>query len=618
MNISRLRLNGFSSGMDIDDMVKKLMAANRIPMEKLKQKKQTMEWQREEYRDMNKLILDLRNKSLDMKLQGTYGSKKAASTGTYFSVSATNNATEGQFSLKVNTLAKAAELTSGDVVTAGTGTGAMTLADLGLSGETTITISGSQGTATIAVKQTDSLDLLVRNVNAKSTYTGVKLSYDASLDRLFFTTTKTGADSSFTIKSANPNLLDTVLKFTSSNGSTTANKLTGSKAFTEGLQNKIDSTLTAEQTLRFTYNNVNYDYKINKDTTVEQLINMVNGSAAGKAGVSAYLDENNKLAFMLPDKTKPYSFSDQTSDASNIVDALGLTAVTPADVTYKQIGASGTNAKVTFNGAPGEFASNTFSINGLNFTLKDVMTGDPEQVTVSQDVDGVFDKIKSYIDLYNETIDKINKKISETRYRDFVPLTDEQKADMSDKEIERWEERAKSGLIRRDQVLDAALNQFRTAFSNVVTGLPSGEHSMLSQIGISTLDYSEKGKLHIDETKLKKAITDNPDQVMRLFTIDDNNTDSRSGDGIANRIYQVADIFRKQIVEKAGTESSTVLDSYSIGKGIKDIDDRIERMNRRLSDMEERYYKQFTAMESALNRMNAQSSYLAQQFGGAQ
>lgn len=629
MDISRMRMNGFASGMDIDEMVRKLMSASRIPMDKMKQQKQIMEWQREDYREMNKLILDLRNASSDMKLQKTYGSKSASYSGSAFTVTSSNEATEGIYKLKVNNLASAASLTSGDIVPAeldgggipipGTGKGDINkkLSDLGLTSSTTLTITGSKGTSTVTVKPEDSLDLLMRTVNAKSSSTGVKLSYDPTLDRMFVTTTETGAKSSFSIKSADPGLLDNVLKFSSTAGATPMYKVTGNRTppFTEATD-KIDSTMTTEQTFRISDGVKNYDFKVDKATSLDQLMTMINTSDAGKAGVSAYLDANKQLAFTLPNNS--YTFSDQTSGGPDLMAKLGLdTAAAPVSVAYEEISATGTDANVTFNNVTGSFSSNTFAINGMTFTLKETTTA-PQDITVTQDTQGVFDSIKKYVEKYNETIEKINKELGEERFRSFQPLTAEQKEAMNEKDIERWEEKARSGIIRRDQTLESALNQFRSAFSNVVTGLPSGDLSRLADIGITTLEYSERGKLYIDEDKLKKALTDNPEQVMKLFTTDDGNKDSRSGDGIANRIHQIADDFYKRIVDKAGSAATTVLDSYKMGKRIKELDKRIESMEDRLVRLEDRYYKQFTAMESALSRMNSQSSYLAQQFGGGQ
>jgi len=629
MDISRLRLNGFSSGMDIDEMVKKLMSASRIPLDKMKQQKQVMEWQRDDYREMNKLILDLRNASSDMRLQKAYGAKNAAYAGNAFSVTASNDATEGMFTFQVDKLATAATIKSEDIVSgAGKGDVNTKLSELagGLAANSTLTITGSKGSTTITVKPEDTLDLLVRAVNAKSSTTGVKLSYDETLDTMFFTTTGTGANSNFSIKASDGALLNALKLNVPVTPTGSSGKVTGTRDF-EAVTDKIDDKLTAEQTLRLKYDGKEYDYKISSSTSIDQLITSINGSDAGKKGITAYIDENKKLVFSVPDSSKNVEFEDMTSDGTNIVDKLGLPAVStpPAgviDVPNWKVETAGTtgegtDATVTFNGVTGHYSSNTMTINGMTFTLKSKTTA-PESITVTQNTQGVYDSIKAYVDKYNDTIDKINSKLNAERYRSYTPLTDEQKEVMNEKDIERWEERAKSGLIRRDRTLESALNQLRSAFSSVVSGLPSGELQQLSQIGISTLEYSERGKLHIDETKLKKAISDNPDQVMKLFTADDGNKDSRSGDGIANRIYQISDNFYKQIVEKAGSSSSAVLDSYTLGKNVKDLDKRIDAMKERLISLEERYYKQFTAMESALSRMNSQSSYLAQQFGGGQ
>jgi flagellar hook-associated protein 2 len=393
----------------------------------------------------------------------------------------------------------------------------------------------------------------------------------------------------------------------------------------QDVTDKIDADLTEAQTFRFTYDGKTYEYTINQDTTVGQLISSINQSEAAKNGITAYLDDSGKLAFILPEASN-IEFDDGTPDGSGVLAKLGLQVSYQSgdytDKTYQEVKANGTDAKVKFNvagdGEPIEasYSSNTFTINGMTFTLKSTSTA-PEEIAVAHDVQAVFDSIKGFVDKYNEIIDKINSKLSEERYRSYAPLTDEQRKEMSEKEIELWEAKAKSGMIRRDQTLESALIQFRNAFSSMVSGLPSGSVSQLHQIGITTGEWSERGKLHIDEAKLKQALTEDPEQVMRLFTADDGDDKSTNGDGIANRIYQVADTFYKRIVEKAGSAATTVLDNYAIGKNIKDIDERIENMNRRLISLEERYYRQFTAMETALSKMNAQAAYLLQQFGGA-
>ena len=181
------RLNGFSSGLDIDALVKQLMAAQRAPLEKIEQKKQTLEWKRDNYREINNSILQFRNKAFDMKLQSPYLSKKVSSSDEdTVEVTATANATEGIYTLKVNTLAESASLTSGAALGASGGTAS--LEDLGMTapGPATLTIGGEKGTATILLDTTDTLSSFVSSVNLQSNITGVKVSYDSKIDRLFF------------------------------------------------------------------------------------------------------------------------------------------------------------------------------------------------------------------------------------------------------------------------------------------------------------------------------------------------------------------------------------------------------------------------------------------------
>src|SRR5690606_7993389 len=138
-------------------------------------------------------------------------------------------------------------------------------------------------------------------------------------------------------------------------------------------------------------------------------------------------------------------------------------------------------------------------------------------LTVQADTTKTFDKIKVFIDKYNETIADIEKQLVEKRYPDFQPLSAEQKKDMTDNDIELWEEKSRSGLLRNDPILKSAIQELRRSFTNPVEGMPAGSINMLSQIGINTGTWSEGGKLFIDEDKLKKALTDKPDQVMALF-----------------------------------------------------------------------------------------------------
>ncbi|NRF93674.1 flagellar filament capping protein FliD [Paenibacillus frigoriresistens] len=625
------RISGLASGMDIDGMVKKLMTAERIPLDKLNANKQILTWQRDQYRTLNSKVLDFRNAAFNMKLDSAYLSKKSSSSDdTVASVTASASATEGNYSLEVTKLAKAASLTSGDLM-AGAGDATKTLGAIAtdasvtlndpsitLNANTTISITGGKGSANIQVNPTDTVSQFVTNVNAKSSVTGVKLSYDSTLDSLFFVSTATGDTAKVDIKSTDSNLLGKILKLPgTAPGATTLETETGTRATAfASLNDVIDPTLTATQTLRITYQPTgvaspnNYDVQITKGKTIGQLVDDINSSPLGQTGVTAYLDSTGQLAFMNPDNSHHLSFTDQTVDGTDIVDKLGLTSSTrSAGQAFNTVSVAGNNASVKFNNVVGSYATNTFTINGLTFTAKKEAA--TTNVTVSEDVDTIYNNIKGFVDKYNDLISTVNTKTSETRYRDFTPLTDEQKTAMKDDDIKAWQDKAQSGLLHNDGILTSGISNLRSSLTKTISGIPTGDFNQLAEIGITTGAYQEQGKLYIDDTKLKDAIANHPDQVKKLFTANDGITTSDDGHGLAVRLYDQAKSWNEKLIAKAGV-STSVNSGYLIGKNLNSIGTSIDKMNTKLTATETRYYNQFNAMETAINKLNSQSAQLAQ------
>jgi flagellar hook-associated protein 2 len=277
---------------------------------------------------------------------------------------------------------------------------------------------------------------------------------------------------------------------------------------------------------------------------------------------------------------------------------------------YEQGGA---DAKFTLNGLATSRHSNNFTINGTTFNIKgNTAAGESVGLTVSNDVDAVFNKIKDFITKYNDTIKTINDKISEKRNRDYPPLTDAQKSAMSDKDIELWTEKAKSGMLSSDSILPSALSEMRQDFYSPVSGADP-LMNQLAEIGITTSPvYQDNGKLEIDETKLKQALSDNPDAVMELFTANGSTTATQ---GIAARLYTSISNTMDKISQKAGSDGA-VDTTYFLGGQISDMDTKISEFEKHLNDVQKRYYAQFTAMESAIQRSNTQAGMIASQFSG--
>lgn len=310
--------------------------------------------------------------------------------------------------------------------------------------------------------------------------------------------------------------------------------------------------------------------------------------------------------------------------------------------------AVGKDAIIKYNGTDDlTYSSNNISINGLNVTLKATTTG-VEKITTDTDVDGAYNKIKEFVDDYNKMIDVFNNKLGEKTYRDYQPLTDEQKKGMSETDIKLWDEKAKSGLIKNDSTINDMLQKTRQAVYEPVTGAGS-----IYEFGITTGGWRENGKLIIDESKLKEALRNDSEKVLNtLFktsdipeqTINSSDTDVEKANKLALmktrdsetgafvRVYDNMVGGIKDIVSKSGPGSestllrsvkSNILIDYvtkgsrsAIESDIGEINKRIDRENQRLITIEQRHWKQFSAMEQAMSQMNSQSSWLSQQFGG--
>lgn len=267
----------------------------------------------------------------------------------------------------------------------------------------------------------------------------------------------------------------------------------------------------------------------------------------------------------------------------------------------------GTDAVIRFNGGQElQFASNQFTFNNINFNL--LKAGQTVDINVKPDIDSVVDKIKDFVEKYNAAVGHISEKLGEKRFRDFLPLNDEQKEAMKEKEIEKWEEKAKSGLLRSDSTLYSIYSKICNEAMGSASNLDS-VYKSLSSIGITTGAWQDQGKLYIDEDKLRAALSQDLEGIMNLFT--------RSGEGseqgIAVRLYDQVNAGMKQITGTAGAVTSGA-DNSSLGRELDRIDKRLEIMEKRLLSIEDKYYRQFTAMEQAIQRMNTQSQWLTQQF----
>lgn len=492
-----MRLSGLASGLDVDSMVKELMKARRTSLDKIVQQRMTLEWQREQYREMSTKLVDFRNNKLaGYSLSSAIAAKKSEVSGNTAAISINSTASTAAGSYTV-TDAKLATTANTILEYSGTYNSSSTLKDLGFSftnGNGSVSINN----VAVSISENDTLDDLVTKINANKN-TKVTALYDSASGKISLTSNVTG--------------------------------------------------------------------KINGD---------------GKIDIAG--------------------FDDYSVDPSNET--------------------AGDNASVAVNGITYTQSSNTFTVGGINFTLKaELTTGQSSTINVTTDSGKILETIKSFVTDYNSLITSINGELNEERYRKYAPLTDEQKEAMTESQIKMWEDKAKSGLIRSDSILSQLVSDMR--ISSVAEVQVSASKTInINSIGITTGSWTERGKLVIeDEAKLLKAIEEDPDAVIALFTNSGSSATPESDDsGVFKKMTKSLMTALEQLSSKAGTSltstnlNGTFMANSVIGVQIRDLETKESNLERRLSDIENGYYKQFAAMESAINKYNSQASSLNSYF----
>lgn len=362
----------------------------------------------------------------------------------------------------------------------------------------------------------------------------------------------------------------------------------------------VDSTWTysgEDKTFTLTGKSGSATIYVSDGNSISDIVSKINDKAS-ETGIKATYDSGTNKFYLLTTDTGAAS-KIEISDTDNI-----LTSVFNMDVTAK----TGQDAIIKFNdGSDISFSSNTFTFNNINFNLKKEGTA---TITVANDVDAAVDKIKAFVEAYNAAIEDISGKLSEKRNRSYEPLTDAQKEEMSESEIKLWEEKARSGMLKGDNLLNSIYSNLRMTASNIVSGL-SGKYKTLSSVGITTGEYSENGKLHINEEDLRAALAEDPEGVMNMFT---QTSETPSEKGIAVQLYENLNSAIKNISDSAGSDDVSY-DESALGIQINELEENIETAETRLQNKQEYWWNQFSLMEQYIQQMNEQMSWLQAQLG---
>ncbi|EEG76547.1 flagellar filament capping protein FliD [Dethiobacter alkaliphilus] len=538
--MSTLRIGGIASGFDTEQIIRDLMRVERMKVDRTFQQRQTLQWQKEQYREMTNKVRSFRDQYFDILKPET----NLTSASAMKKMSATSSM-PGIVSVSAGAIA-------------------------------------FQGESTFQVLQSATAAKAIANEVTAGHEEGMRLS-----------------------------MTDTMATISSKLG----------EAAGEGVLNFEDGRFS------LTINDV--EIEISESDTFGSVLQRINNSNAGvQVSYSTFSDTFTMTA------RETGAGHITTDDGGNFFSALGLVPNAEGEV-----GQSGRDAVFRINGFEGTRTTNSFTIDGITYSINQQVDPpvDPEapletiRINVSVDTDAIFNTIEKFISDYNQLIDDISGKLNEERFRGFPPLTDEQKEAMSDREIELWEEKAQSGLLRRDSALENMLRNMRSALYDMV-----GE-GHLSSIGIETSrNYLDNGKLVLKNggNDLRAAIAENPDSVVDLFArrSDISYSPNLSAEDRSQRYqesglaHRLSDILQDNIrttrnsngrkgvlLERAGIVGDTTeFDNYYDNQ-IKQVNRQIDRINEMLQRREEQYYRRFTAMEKALQQLHSQGDWLMMQ-----
>lgn len=631
-----MRVSGINSGLDTDAIVQELVSAYSKKTEKYEKEQTKLSWKQEAWKSLNSKVYSLYTNVSKLKYSSAYAAKKVSvSDTTKASVTASGNAVNGTQKLNVLQTAQSAYLTGGKISTTNgeAATSETKLSELGFTENATIRVHLNKTDEDGNPIETDiklTKDSTLADVTKELQNAGVNASFDEKNGRLYISSKDSGTIGDFTITASDAQGTGNMYR---------ANRLLdrlgiGSNSYAAGdvITTKQGKTAEMNTTLvNLGYTGGETTFTVNgKDITVYPQTNirdLLNDFKA--AGISASFDgATGKLSFS---SSESLTFE---GDA-DVLKLLGLDSGLKADISRDPIKLDGSDAMIVLNGVLYTSDSNSFSVNGLNITANSVTddintlldsNGEVDlskltdanaiSITTSTDTQGIYDTIKDFLTEYNNIINEMTKLYNADSARDYEPLTDDEKDAMSDTEIEKWETKIKDSLLRRDSSLDSIMSSMISAMNKGI--VINGETYALSSFGIHTMGYlnaaeNEQNAFHIDGDEDDENTSGNKDKLMTAITED--------ADTVIEFMKQLSSNLYKAIDDNM--QSTTMRSRYKIYND-KELDKQynnyaklISQWEEKVSDKEEYYYKQFTAMESALAKLNSQQSSLSGLLGGS-
>jgi len=558
---STTRITGMYSGMDTDALIEEMLAANKTPLNNYTREKTEVEWQRETLIDLNKQLLELQNASKGMQEVSSFKDFNAESTNNRIvTATATTDALEGTYTIKTEQLATTTTFTSTSI------SDNINVAKIQSKGLVMATTSLENTSFNLTVNGVTKTIVFGEGEGKFTTPAQVGEAFQKKMDDAFgagqIKVTAEPIGPAYRLKiEAGENALNVPIVITSGGDEEAGLTDTLTKLQIDSRSTNIFNTgitikdfLKLDENKEITFKVNGYKETISTDTTLSDFFKKINNA---DIDISMKYDSLSDAIIMKRESSGAGREIDVEDDLG-LFTALGLVK---SDETYK----SGQNARVSIidpegrakecievekvkrdangkvvldddgnpiiekdaNGNPImelvgglELTSNTFTYEGVTFNLLKTNPNEEVSITVSKDVDAVFDKVVQFVDKYNTILGKLNELYNEKPNRDYDPLLDEEREELTDTQQEKWDKLARQGILYRDSTLQNTISQMRSAVTSILS--TNSDIKSLFQIGISTTPYSatgsDNGKLIVDEEKLREAISNNMDDVAALFT----------------------------------------------------------------------------------------------------
>lgn len=590
------RITGMSSGLDTEALISELVKAKSVKVDKIKKDKTRLEWKQDAWKDLNKKVKSIYSGKISALRYSNAYRKKATSVSDSSAVSVITGegAMNSVQSLSIKKLAKSGYLTGQEVQTESgekakktTLISDLTLKDedgnkLGalsdITGEGSFTVSVGEKSTKININSETTIAGVVSQLNAA----GVSANFDEKNGRLFIGASGSGRENDFSITADNAIGLSAI-------------SVLGINA--DPAKEEEGATLLKYDKLASYYTALSGQ---DKDAAIEAITSDVD-SEIYKMLKAEVTDEAN------PDYDAAYDkLMAKLSYANDY-----LNTDTSALYSKGAVRLEGSDAEIELNGATFTSSSNNIEVNGLIFQCKAL--ADDIVVTTADDTDGIYDMIKDFFKEYNDLIVEMDKLYNAESSKGYEPLTDDEKDAMSDKEIEKWEDKIKDSILRKNETLGTLYSSMKDIMAS---GITVGDSTLyLASFGIATSSYfdceeHERGVYHIDGDPDDASTSGNADKLKSMIASDP--------DSVVNFFTKLSATLYDKLYELSSSTSYSSFGSFYEDKQFKtdlaEYDTKIADAQRKLQDYEDKYYDKFSAMETALASLESKTSYLSNLF----